>query len=639
MIISKKVSLFFLSLLICAFSLAAHQDHQTEADSSPKIAAWNNQYEIPGVGSYQLPKLGFAGDGEVLDTNQQSLRLQDLFSDRIVLLSFIYTSCSDPEGCPLASAVMLRIKQELDQDPSLNQQIRLLSLSFDPKRDTPTHLANYAKGFQTNGPGDWQFLTTQSNKQLDPILEAYQQSVLPDLDSNGSSSGNFSHILRVFLIDRQQRIRNIYSASFLNPELLLTDLQTLLVPDNQQEPAIMNQPHNHDGLAAKKTDQIHKEERTKTDHSLNLLTLAQNTQLGLPPLKIPQDNPLTSEKIDLGKKLFFDRRLSLNDTFSCAMCHIPQQGFTSNEMATSVGVEGRTVRRNAPTILNVGTLDLLFHDGREELLEYQSWQPLLAKNEMANPSVSYVLNKLRRLPEYQDSFKQAFPKQGIRMETVGMALASYQRVLQAGNSSFDHWYYLGQQDAISVEAQQGFALFQGKGGCASCHSIDKEWALFTDQQLHNTGIGYQNLQQSKLQKVQLAPGVEVEVSRELINQVSEPPPSDLGLYEITQNPADRWKYRTPSLRNVALTAPYMHNGALQDLAAVIDFYDQGGIANPELSSLIHPLYLTLTEKKQLLSFLNTLTGSDVDKLVDDAMNAPIGDHQVAYSAKFSNGRK
>ena len=201
MLISKKVSLFFLSLLVCAFSLSAHQDHQTEADSSPKIAAWNNQYEIPGVGSYQLPRLGFAGDGEVLDTNQQSLRLHDLFSDRIVLLSFIYTSCSDPEGCPSASAVMLRIKQELDQNPSLNQQIRLLSLSFDPNRDTPTHLANYAKGFQTNGPGDWQFLTTQSNEQLDPILEAYQQSVLPDLDSNGNSSGNFSHILRVFLID------------------------------------------------------------------------------------------------------------------------------------------------------------------------------------------------------------------------------------------------------------------------------------------------------------------------------------------------------------------------------------------------------------------------------------------------------
>ena len=201
MLISKKVSLFFLSLLVCAFSLSAHQDHQTEADSSPKIAAWNNQYEIPGLGSYRLPKLGFAGDGEVLDTNQQSLRLHDLFSGRIVLLSFIYTSCSDPEGCALASAVMLRIKQELDQNPSLNQQIRLLSLSFDPNRDTPTHLANYAKGFQTNGPGDWRFLTIQSNEQLDPILEAYQQSVLPDLDSNGNSSGNFSHILRVFLID------------------------------------------------------------------------------------------------------------------------------------------------------------------------------------------------------------------------------------------------------------------------------------------------------------------------------------------------------------------------------------------------------------------------------------------------------
>ncbi|HPQ96934.1 MAG TPA: photosynthetic protein synthase I, partial [Thiolinea sp.] len=156
---------------------------------------------------------------------------------------------------------------------------------------------------------------------------------------------------------------------------------------------------------------------------------------------------------------------------------------------------------------------------------------------------------------------------------------------------------------------------------------DKGYALFTDQKLHNTGLGYQEsmgIRPAK-RRVALAPGVFVDVDQSLIDQVSAPPLKDLGLYEITQNPADRWKYLTPGLRNVALTAPYMHNGRFASLKAVIQFYNQGGIPNETLSPLIQPLNLTETEMGDLQAFLETLTGSNVDTLVADAFAAPVGD--------------
>lgn len=358
-----------------------------------------------------------------------------------------------------------------------------------------------------------------------------------------------------------------------------------------------------------------------------LIDFVSHPPLGLPPVPMPVENPVSTEKILLGRKLFFDRRLSINDTFSCAICHIPEQGFTNNEIATAVGVEGRTGKRNAPTIYNVAYLGKIFHDGRESTLEQQVWSPFLARNEMANPSIGYLINKIKAIREYDGLFEAAFDGRGPTMETIGMALASYQRTLNAANSPFDRWYYGKEKDAISEQAKRGFRLFTGKGACSTCHLIQKEHALFSDDQLHNTGLGFEDSMgvEPRTRRVQLAPGVYTELDTSVIRSVARPKENDLGLYEVTEDPNDRWKYRTPSLRNVALTAPYMHNGSLLTLRDVIDFYDRGGVPNELLSPLIRPLGLKDSEIDELVAFLQSLTGNNISVLVTDAFAAPIGD--------------
>ena len=181
--------------------------------------------------------------------------------------------------------------------------------------------------------------------------------------------------------------------------------------------------------------------------------------LGLPtPLPIPETNPLTPEKIGLGRRLFFDRRLSPNNTISCAMCHIPAQGFTVNETRLAVGMHGKTGKRNAPTLYNVAYQELLFHDGREFTLEDQIIAPLIQVNEMANPSIGYVVHKIKKLPGYNEAFQAAFGE-GPSVATLGKALASYQRTLLSGNSPFDRWYYGREQDAVSEQVKAGFETF------------------------------------------------------------------------------------------------------------------------------------------------------------------------------------
>ncbi len=195
------------------------------------------------------------------------------------------------------------------------------------------------------------------------------------------------------------------------------------------------------------------------------------------------------------------------------MCHIPEQGFTSNEMATAVGFEGSSVPRNTPSLYNVAYVSRLFHDGREDALEQQVWGPLLARNEMANPSVGAVLKKLRQIPDYAGRFEAVFDGRGPGMETLGQALAAYQRTLVSGNSPFDRWHFGGDETALDAPAKRGYALFAGKAGCVGCHSVGQEQALFTDQQLHNTGLGYQKSMgiRAPKKRVTLAPGVFVDV--------------------------------------------------------------------------------------------------------------------------------
>jgi cytochrome c peroxidase len=347
--------------------------------------------------------------------------------------------------------------------------------------------------------------------------------------------------------------------------------------------------------------------------------------LGLPALEIPADYPVTPEKAALGRKLFFDRRLSPNGTMSCAMCHVPEQGFTAHELATPVGMEGRSVRRNAPTVLNAAYQKRLFHDGREVSLEDQVWGPLLAANEMGNPSIGYVVERIRGLRDYDGLFPRAFGDRQVSSERIGAALAAYERTLVAGDSRFDRWRYGGDAAALGADEKRGFELFLGKARCAACHLVGSRDALFTDHAFHNTGIGWrQTYAVPERTRVELAPGVYAELDRRTVESFSEPSATDVGRYEITLDPRDRWAYKTPSLRNVALTAPYMHDGSLATLEAVIEFYDRGGIDNPGKSPLIAPLALNAEERSALAAFLRALTSSAIPALVEEARATPVG---------------
>lgn len=608
--IARALAKLTICIVLAAFSIFAPPISADESRQPPPLAPGYQKlpFEAPKPGSYQLPPLGVAADGAVVDSDGKSTRLYDLYGDKIVVLGFIYATCDDVNGCPLATAVFHQIQARLKHSADLAGRIRLLTLSFNPEHDTPQVMARYGKGFQQAGL-DWRFLTTASEAEIQPILKAYGQTVQREFDRDGHFTGKFSHLLRVILIDRNKRIRNIYTTSFLHAETLIADIETL-----QQETAA-ERPSPADGS----------ERRGKP---ADLLQRAQQPQLGLPAIPTPENNPLTREKIALGRKLFYDRRLSFNNTLSCAMCHIPEQGFTSQEQSTAVGIEGRGVRRNSPTLYNVAYLQRLFHDGRESSLENQVWGPLLSANEMGNPAIGFVLDKINDLPEYQGLFERAFHREAS-METLGQAIASYERTLVSGGSPFDRWRYGKDEHALGEKARQGYRLFVGKGGCSACHTIADNYALFTDNRLHNTGVGYRASMEKapEQRRVSVAPGIAFDLDAAALDQVSASKPNDLGRYEISQNPQDRWKYRTATLRNIAATAPYMHDGSLATLEEVVAFYNRGGEPNENLDPAIRPLHLDATEQDALVSFLESLSGGDNDLLILDAFAAPVGDVQ------------
>lgn len=574
----------------------AHQKAEQPAVAlAPGYAAI--EYAPPVAGTYTLPDLGPARDGRYTDTATSEGRLHDLFTGKVTVMSFIYTQCDDVNGCPLASFVMAQIAKHLFADPDTADQIQLVSFSFDIANDTPEVLARYGQSFAP-AQAQWHFVTAPDGGALSETLTHYGQAV------QRSEGHAFAHILRVFLIDPALRIRNIYSTAFLHKDTLSADIATLLLEHGKPSAAT----------------QLSRAPRARPAGGVD-----ENSSLGLPPETAMNGPVPTGAQVVLGEKLFFDRRMSLNGTISCAMCHVPAQGFTVNQLATAIGIEGRTVKRNAPTLLNVGFLEVLFHDSRETRLEQQVWAPLLAANEMANPSIGYVIDKLKRLPNYAAKFERAFGEPPT-MESVGSALAAYQRTLRAGGSAFDRWHYGGDAEAMDDRAKRGFELFVGKGNCIACHVIGADYALFTDQKPHNTGLGYLASMSSTVgrRRLQIVPGTALEYDLAAVADSAETPPNDLGRYEVTQDPDDRWKFRTPTLRNVTLTAPYMHNGALASLADVVAFYDQGGIPNELLDPLLRPLHLSAAEHADLIAFLGSLTSSGVAALVTRAAKVPIG---------------
>jgi cytochrome c peroxidase len=303
--------------------------------------------------------------------------------------------------------------------------------------------------------------------------------------------------------------------------------------------------------------------------------------LGLPPVPIPSDNPPTVRTIALGRKLFYDARLSQGNAISCASCHNPALAF-SDPRPRSSGVGGKLGTRNAPSVLNAAYFTTEFWDGRVPSLEEQALGPMANPVEM-NQAHDVSVRKIDSDPAYRREFAQAFGPGPVTVAKITMALASFERTLLSGDSPFDRYEYGGDKHAISAAAIRGLEVFRdkNKGNCAACHTVGEKYALFSDNKFHNLGVGLD----------------------------SEGDIIDPGRYAATQSEADRGSFRTPTLRNVALTGPYMHDGSEKTLKEVVDFYVGGGSSNPYLDKEIKPLNLTSRERSDLVEFLKALTGN------------------------------
>jgi cytochrome c peroxidase len=287
---------------------------------------------------------------------------------------------------------------------------------------------------------------------------------------------------------------------------------------------------------------------------------------GLPAqeLVIPADDPMTAEKIELGKQIFFDPRWSRSGTVSCASCHDPDHGW-ADRRRFSVNGEGKPGRRHSQTLVNRAFSDLQQWSGARRSLEHQAM-----KSSDSDPDT--VVRQLGAVPGYREQFQRVFGS-AVIAENVAKAIAAFERTILSGDSPYDH-YRMGDEQALSPAARRGLVVFEGKGRCAKCHSGFN----FTDEGFHNLGVGMS----------------------------SDTP--DVGRHEMVKLPVTRGAFKTPTLRDVARRPPYMHDGSLATLRDVIAFYDRGGNPNPSLSLMMQPLGLTEAEQADLVAFLESLTG-------------------------------
>ncbi len=288
-------------------------------------------------------------------------------------------------------------------------------------------------------------------------------------------------------------------------------------------------------------------------------------------MQIPEENPLTPQKVDLGRMLFSERLLSRTRRLSCASCHDPRRAFTDGR-PVSRGVFGRQGSRNAPTLVNRGYGAAHFWDGRARSLEEQVLQPIQNPKEL-DLTLAEAVDRLRSRRRYRRSFQAAFGRT-VEARDVALALASYVRTILSGDSPYDR-YLSGERDALSVKARRGLELFRGKGNCTACHLGPS----LTDERFHNTGVAWRD------------------------GHLLDP-----GRFGVTGKPEHQGAFKTPTLREIDRTAPYMHDGSLDSLEQVIEFYDRGGNPNPYLDPELRPLGFTQREKAALLAFLRAQHG-------------------------------
>lgn len=316
-------------------------------------------------------------------------------------------------------------------------------------------------------------------------------------------------------------------------------------------------------------------------------------------LLIPPENPVTPEKISLGRRLYFDKRLSPDGTVSCATCHDPQKGFADGKRV-STGIQGKQGTRNAPSVLNAVFYELQFWDGRAASLEEQAKGPMINPVEMGMASHDDVVKAVRAVPDYQKAFVAAFGREpGI--DDIAAAIATFERTVVSGDSPFDR-FTAGDKAAIPASAQRGWELWNGKARCNTCHPFGGATPNFSDNKFHNIGVAAKARDFAALAR-------QAAGEPDPAKLAFHPDFSELGRFVASKQPKDIGAFKTPGLRDVALTAPYMHDGSEATLLDVVKFYDKGGEPNPYLDGGIVPLKLTAQEMQDLVAFMETLTGT------------------------------
>lgn len=323
---------------------------------------------------------------------------------------------------------------------------------------------------------------------------------------------------------------------------------------------------------------------------------------------IPADNPMTAEKVALGERLYFDKRLSADGTVSCATCHDPATAFADNN-PLAIGVNDKVGTRNAPTILNAMFNEQLFWDGRAKTLEEQAKQPLINPFEMGMPGYDVLVARLSEIPEYRQGFRQVFGEGEITLDKIVKAIAAFERTQLTGDSPFDR-FIEGDTHALTSSQKRGWELFKGKAKCIECHTFNSSAPFFTDSDFHNTGVATKDRNFGRL--VQEAQRFQRSRREQATNLLSHTEAfSELGRYLVTRQTKDIGAFKTPTLRDIELTTPYMHNASEKTLLDVVRFYNRGGEPNTYLDRRMRPLNLTDEEMNNLVEFMRALTSEEV----------------------------
>jgi len=343
---------------------------------------------------------------------------------------------------------------------------------------------------------------------------------------------------------------------------------------------------------------------------------------GIPPelwsYFIPADNPMSAAKVELGRKLFFDARISSDGTVSCASCHDPKRAFTDGKTIAE-GINTRRGLRNSPTLLNAMFSTGQFWDGRAATLEEQAKMPLTNPDEMGNRSLEEVQARIEAISEYSRSFRQVF-NGPVTIDSFARAVAAFERTLISGDAPVDR-YLEGDMNALSDSARSGLVLFRGKARCGVCHAFNQNFSsfstfpFFTDGNYRNTGVSTNFSDFNALARRAMIASRD-ETGKSILELIKHERAGELGRFVVSGNTLDIGAFRTPSLRNVALTAPYFHDGSAATLEEVVRFYVKGGKENPNRDWQLEPVSLTESEQRDIVEFLKSLTSDAARRLVE-----------------------